>query len=395
MKTAIISILFIFLVLPVFAQNSCDCNADLEFVKAQLENTPSFKDQIKGKQEMEFQALVESLKSEEQLSIHECFWRLNRLIGMLRDKHISVAYQTKENINPFDGLKVEKMEGQETQLSQKSFRDVEGIYSVSDKLEIGVYRTEVVDSLVGVVLKSETATWEKGEVCMILKETDLDNQFDLMMSFDKKNMYFRRSFIFQEGSFFANLKKLRSPSVNQALVDPDATPYTLDQLDGVSYVWFNSFGSSSDNWKKRDAFLEELSETEIGSTLIIDLRNNGGGSDKISKSIFKALKKASKGKEVYVLTNYFTASNGEIFALRAKQEMDATHVGWRTNGALAYGVNYGTTYELPSGYFSIRPTDMNNREYHGYEVVGVVPDVELDYWVDWKVQLKELLNEPS
>ncbi|WP_422005714.1 S41 family peptidase [Roseivirga pacifica] len=395
MKTAIISILFIFLVLPVFAQNSCDCNADLEFVKAQLENTPSFKDQIKGKQEMEFQALVESLKSEEQLSIHECFWRLNRLIGVLRDKHISVAYQTKENINPFDGLKVEKMEGQETQLSQKSFRDVEGIYSVSDKLEIGVYRTEVVDSLVGVVLKSETATWEKGEVCMILKETDLDNQFDLMMSFDKKNMYFRRSFLFQEGSFFANLKKLRSPSVNQALVDPDATPYTLDQLDGVSYVWFNSFGSSSDNWKKRDAFLEELSETEIGSTLIIDLRNNGGGSDKISKSIFKALKKASKGKEVYVLTNYFTASNGEIFTLRAKQEMDATHVGWRTNGALAYGVNYGTTYELPSGYFSIRPTDMNNRKYHDYEVVGVVPDVELDYWVDWKVQLKELLNEPS
>jgi len=70
----------------------------------------------------------------------------------------------------------------------------------------------------------------------------------------------------------------------------------------------------------------------------------------------------------------------------------ATHLGERTKGALTYGMNYGTTYESPSGLFKIVPTDMKFNKWLKYEEVGVQPEVTLDPSKNWLDQTIEIIK---
>lgn len=391
--------LFVILVLlsfqwPLMARQTCDCNGDLAFVRSMLEKTPSYKDQVKGKQESRFNEFYESLLKESKISTYECYWRLNQLVGFLKDRHITLAYRAQEEVEPFNGLQVEVPHEMKEQLWSKALNDVEGIYDLSGRLRVAIYKADNPDSLIGVVVESEIPTWQKGEVCMFLKATEFPDSYNVLLSFDKLNMLYRRGLRLQEGSFFSNFRKVNSPGVNQAMIDPDLEPYRIHELqEGISYVWLNSFSNSAEVKKRRDSLLEELESPNISKSLVIDLRNNGGGSDRISKSVFDALKKFTKDKEVFVVTNGFSASNAELFTLKAKRVLNATHIGWRSNGALSYGINYGTSYNLPSDLFSVTPTDMDLSRNLEYELLGIQPEFELESWLDWKEQIIRLVNK--
>lgn len=159
----------------------------------------------------------------------------------------------------------------------------------------------------------------------------------------------------------------------------------------MQYIYFGSFSNANDNVKAFKAFYSKYKNSFTAQHIIVDLRSNGGGNSKWSDPFLKLLRK-SKAK-IYVITNQFTASNGEQFTLKLKDKLNAVHLGQKTYGVIAYGINYSYKYNTPSGKFTILPTDMNYHKYIAYEGYGIAPDITLNFDNDWIVQTLQLIED--
>lgn len=169
---------------------------------------------------------------------------------------------------------------------------------------------------------------------------------------------------------------------------------TSHNYDGVGYIKIDTFSNTA--YKQFKIALEEL-ESEGITSLVIDVRSNGGGY--LSSAVDIAELFISKGKKIYgleytndtqyyydntkesrnykiaVLTNGGSASASEILAAALKESAGAIQVGTKTYGkgtvqetnSLSSGgmVKYTTAYWLtPNG------NNINGK--------GLNPDVEID-----------------
>ena len=404
MKKVFILILLLSFNLKLAAQSTCDCASELDFVYEQVQSTASFKDQMKGRKKAMFEEYYQKLRaqmSDEQSKL-ECFWKLNQLMSLVQDKHATLTENTsgltEENLQDSSFLAAYKesdefksfpkthrnVEELAKSLEGKSLDQVEGIYTIGSKLKMGVYRV-APDSLIGVILESQVEIWGPGQIFAYLKQSNIESHYDIIYyGTSQKNLKFSKAQFFDHGMLFPSVLKENFKS-NYAWIDrQDEESYQLSNLsDDIQYVWLNSF-SRTTKPKDRDALIAQIQTDLTAKNLIIDLRNNGGGADKISLPILKELKK--KKVNIYVITNFFTGSNAEMTTVRLKDEFDAIQLGQRTYGAISYGSNYGRSYNSPSGLYNFYPTDMRQREFIAYEEVGVQPDVKLNQESDWVEQ---------
>lgn len=126
--------------------------------------------------------------------------------------------------------------------------------------------------------------------------------------------------------------------------------------------------------------------------MILDLRNNGGGSDRIAKPLRKALKKYARGNKIYVLINGLSGSNAEQTAVYVSNSKNVTLLGDNSMGVIAYGLNYGESISSESGKFYFYLTDMNHGKYLKYESVGVPVDVKLSANSNWIEQTLDMIE---
>jgi hypothetical protein len=411
MKNLMILIFLITLSFNLSAQANCDCKPELDFVYEQMKTTSSYKDQIKGEKNAEFENMYQKLGKQmtTKMSTLDCYWKLNQLMNLIQDKHAEVAgirpdFKVEDLEDPafianyrsspafINFPKTDKnIEELKRSLKDKPSSDVVGIYNIGSKMKLGVYRTNVSDSLVGVILSSELGIWEPGQIFAYIKASSQDSHYDITHYGQVyKNLIFSKAQFFNNGMLFPNVLK-ENIDKNYALIElEEEQGYKLTSLtENVQYMWLNSFGRSS-MAEKRDALVAQINNELNAPNLIIDLRNNGGGADKISLPILKALRK--KTENIYVITNFFTGSNAEMTTVRLKKLFDATQLGQRTYGAISYGSNYGRRFYSPSGLFSFYPTDMRQRQFIEYEEVGVQPDVVLQAGSDWVEQTLAYIN---
>ncbi|MEZ4858345.1 MAG: S41 family peptidase [Flavobacteriaceae bacterium] len=127
--------------------------------------------------------------------------------------------------------------------------------------------------------------------------------------------------------------------------------------------------------------------------LILDLRNNSGGGDKVSKPFQKFIEKEFKEGKIYILVNIKTASNAEITTQRMRFSKNVKVLGHSSSGILSYGSNYGNRVVLPSGNYYYKVTDMNFSEFLAYEGVGIPVDIELNLNEDWIDQTVKLFHK--
>jgi C-terminal processing protease CtpA/Prc len=146
--------------------------------------------------------------------------------------------------------------------------------------------------------------------------------------------------------------------------------------------------------QKSQQFYDSIKNLLSGPNLILDLRNNDGGANKVSKKFLKLIRHYTKTGQVYVLINNGTLSQGEIFTLQLKQLKNVKTLGQTTRGMLTYGSNYGNRVKLPSQSFEVYITDMKgDKRLIPYENYGINPDITLSDTKDWIEQTIEIIRK--
>ncbi len=402
-----ISLLCLFLSIQLIAQSntSCDCKADLIFMDSKIEKMPSYRKQVKGNQQHPYFKKKKELlnAAEAPVTLLECYQMLNALVATIKDNHAWVkqtgevieyarlsdslwitAYRKGEAFQNHPRINKD-ISSLERALATKPISEIEGIYNYKDVMTLGIVKSEKDDHYTGFVLNTSLPNWDVGQVVMYLQSTS-ESQYQITRyGLVDKQLRFVPDMLYFDGTLLGYFKKKGAHGFTMVASDEI---FEFKQLNATTqYLYFKHFSRTNENIPKFKAFLERMKRQLNAPNVIVDLRNNGGGAEKLSDPFLKLL----KSKNVYILTNFYTGSNGEQFTLKLKKQ-GAVHLGQRTNGTIAYGTNYGTTFTLPSGHFKFRPTDMNFHKYIEYERVGVHPDQPLTFDKDWIEQTLQIIS---
>lgn len=406
---ALIIVTLIILTTRSFAQSqTCDCKADLDFVVEKLKKMPSYKKQIKGEKADAFEATYQkySVKMQNPISIEACYKMLLEQMLFINDSHASLQVSTdilpeevfkddttfsefKTSYEFINHPKTDRNVSQlKAELSKKHLEDLEGIYTYGENEKIGFYYADNKKDLIGVVLETNLKQWKVGEIRCYATPNNA-KKYDLYYyKADTRTPAYFKSLSFENGRIWS-YKKVGN-TYNFEFTDNNDDLTIFKQInDDTQYIYFKSFSNSRRKALKQ--FFEDTKDKLTAKNIIVDLRSNSGGNSKYSDVFLKLL----KNKNVYVLTNCFTGSNGEQFNLKLLKNKNAKHLGQTTFGVIAYGMNYGYNYNTPSGHFNITPTDMNFHKYFEYEGKGITPEIPLDFNRDWIAQTLDIIEADS
>jgi hypothetical protein len=405
-KLALFTITFFISTLAFFAQsNTCDCKADLDFIVEKIKKMPSYKKQINGNKEVEFETTYHTLSSKmkEPILVEDCYKMLLKQMLLVNDAHASLQINTTiipetilENDSQFLEFKTTDLFKQhpktrldisnlKDELAQKSLDDLEGIYNYKDNEKIGIYYSDNKKDLIGVVLETNLKQWTVGDIRFYAEHTNNKKYNVYYYNTATKTPGLVKSLSFDNGRIWSYKKVGNSNDFEFADNNDSLTVFKQINKD-TQYLYFKSFGNSKK--KELTTFYNDTKDKLTAKNVIVDLRSNSGGNKKYSDVFLKLL----KNKNVYVLTNSFTASNGEQFTLKLLNNKNAKHLGQTTFGVIAYGLNYGRSYNTPSEHFRITPTDMNFHKYFEYEGKGINPEIPLAFDSDWIDQTLKIIE---
>lgn len=392
-----LNIVIAFLITSNFAQSqTCDCKADLDFIVEKMERMPSYKKQLKGNKKELFENTYNELtsKMKQPLPIEDCYKLLLQQTLLVNDVHFSLGYKnpiiSKDILEDSTKLGVfktteafknhPKVDADLAELKQrlesKSVDAIEGIYNYGESQKIGVYYSENKNELYGVLLENSLRQWAVGEIIFRATHTN-NNKYNLYYyNVDTRKPGFIKSISLENGRIWGYKKE--GNTSNYELPIKEQSDWEFKNInDDTQYIYFGTFGNSQKT--KHKEFYEEIESLLTANNVIVDLRSNRGGNDKFSDPYLKLL----KNKNVYILTNCFTGSNGEQFTYKLRQLKNAVHLGQTTRGIISYGMNYGYNYNTPSDFFNLTPTDMDFHEFIEFEGKGIAPQTTLNFDSDW------------
>jgi hypothetical protein len=350
---------------------------DLSALKSILEKTPSYKAQIKGDKLSDYDALYRRLASDtiSDQGSYQYFYNLAQLFFPLRDNHLGFYqlpdysnYKTKETIDslvasatfmqyPSSAINLDSLK---MVLSAKPPDSIEGIYYYDKFYSFGLFRS-ANSEFIGVILDSDVKWWRKGQIAVHLYQQmpgiykaiyghPLFKNF-MLQSIEKfqnqalVNSYFYASY--SQGIY--SKQREQNDYINLPKGIPEFSFRNINS--NVQYLLLQTFQVNHEIKIQSQRFYDSIKNLLKAPNLIVDLRNNHGGSEKEMKKYLQLIKKYSKNGNVYVMLNNGTVSQAELFTLALKKLAHTTTVGMITKGMLSYGSNYGTWKRLPSGRF--------------------------------------------
>lgn len=420
------ALLLIFVVIiPARAQSVARYQADLDLLYEQLQQTYSFKDQIKGARKVSFDSLYQALRKDTALTGNNfaVFLQLARLFFPIKDNHLGfyqfaeqtldpVYYHNKQFVDQYQQSRFFtsfptislSLDSLQKALSTKPTDAIEGIYYYDTLLTVGVYRTVNPGELIGVVLRTSLPVWKPGQVAAYLYEQEpniykalyahpIYKSFLLYGNEKYRNQSLINSWFYSSP---ANAVYSKTPTAADYVNLPRTTPalHFRSLNASVQYLRLGTFYSSNEALKTSQVFYEQIKDSLTAPHLIVDLRDNTGGGEKASNKFMKLLKRYHHKGKIYLLINNGTTSHGEIFTVRLRKAIKVPAYGQTTRGTIAYGVNYSTTLKFPSGRFGAVMTDMKDKGFSPYETVGVAPDQVWDNSEDWIDKLLRIIGQP-
>jgi hypothetical protein len=282
MKTLVLSIAF--LGLPILMQAQCNCKEEFSKIKNHLEsNYPGFKDKVTTSN---IQKYKEYTAEKEQVAAQaknksQCYFIINQWMSYFNDKHLQTAINM-EAIEKIDPLKlqtdfpIEKIALSDIVLKKlEKTKGIEGIYAKKgEDFSIAVIKNKnLFRDYVAVVINSKDSTYENGSVLAELKEKSANKYFLL---YNSAHMLAFTTLKPKNGELMSGFVKH-----GKDLVDNENYNFEAKFLN-ENTLYFNI---PSFSWEAKPmvdslftAQKENLTKT---SNLIIDLRNNGGGSDDV------------------------------------------------------------------------------------------------------------------
>lgn len=374
MKKLLTTILLLNLFFCVYAQEKTNI-ADLDFFYQELQKTPSFKDQLKS--DKSYPQLYEKLKKELNTDDEfEVFQKLVQLVLPLRDNHLGFYRTPDSTFNFKKTVPLSMVTSLQKKYEDLPLDSLEGIYH-NGKLDFILYKltaktyqmVSLADgSIKNLFFKNHYGSYD---VIQLVKSP---YSFVLTRSISLRNgLLVGLPFYKGDGKSFYNVLTRKQNYEYKVLANE------------TGYLSLGTFSSSDKTIKEATDFFNQIRPAITAKTLIVDIRNNGGGGFKNSMQFISFLKNFN-GK-IYILQNGFTVSNAEQFILKLKEKANVVTLGETTKGMITYGSNYGSKILLPSKRFTFYPTDMSgSKKELAFEGIGIKPDVELNYKQDWVEQ---------
>jgi hypothetical protein len=283
-----------------FAQN-CDCIANYEWVKKTFEeNDAGFQYVLKIKGEQSYadhnNRILEEVQNAKTLT--ECTPILYKWLKFFRTGHIAIQHneqsqqtnsvKSKKQFSDWETYTF-KTEDFKKYLDKKKTFDYEGIW------ETGTYKIAIKkegDKYIGFIVESGAETWTKGQVKLKfgITEDKTNSVFYLYdhSAVESDNVSMTGKNHLQIGNF--NLSRLypiieNEPKYAQYFKSLNANKPYIEKLNETTlYLRIPSF---EENYKRSIDSVLNVNKEKILATknLIIDIRNNGGGSDASYSSI--------------------------------------------------------------------------------------------------------------
>jgi len=387
------------------AQTTNTYQTDLTELRNILQKTPSYKDQIKGQDLISYNSLFERLMSDSVNSVsdYKYFYNLAQLFFPIRDNHLTfyqiANFPSAVDFPTFRG----NIDSLKSVLVKKPIDSLEGIYHYDKYYTIGLFKNNKTE-YVGVVLDTEISNWQKGQVAIHLYEY-LPNYFKAIYAHPKFKNYilypierFTHHSLVNSYFYSSFSEKIYSKinSENDFINLPkNIVDFSFKNIEtGIQYLHIKHFSADRVKMQKSKEFYDSIKNLLTEHNLILDLRNNDGGANKVSRKFLTLIKQYTKNGQVYVLINNGTLSQGEILTLQLKQLQNVKTLGQTTKGMLTYGSNYGKREKLPSQSFEVYITDMKgDKRLIPYENYGINPDIVLLDKKDWIEQVIEIIRK--
>ncbi len=291
---ALLPFLFLLVSLLVNSQENCTCSTELQYVINYYEqNLPGFRDNVTPKNEENYRSFKSTLFEEAAKVTNEvaCFKLLTYYVESFKDNHSGIRMsvpnidETNEEIvkefleSPLYQSR-ETYELTEQDLKQYPLDDIRGIYELGDSTYIiaiiphkGPFR-----DYIGVIVESKSRLWKRGQVKMeigIKKE----GGYEALMYLRNHSLRHYPRFSLHNGIlgdswFKTSLEDKKNFAVNST--------FSLEHRkinDSITYLKVPTFSGSYN--AKLDSFYKAVDSAVIAHPyLIIDVRNNGGGSDR-------------------------------------------------------------------------------------------------------------------
>lgn len=292
MKNTII-ILLLFISHYSFSQESCNCSKDLNFIITYYENNlPGFQDNVTTKTKNKYNSLKSSLKAEAKQTEtkNECYKLSLQYVEFFKDNHSSIYMESdyidetnEEELQKFLTSKIytsrELIPKDQIDQNQFPLNDIRGIYEIQGAYKIAVIPSKTaLRDYIGVILESKSKLWKAGQVKFELKKTDVKNEFQAISYLKNHAVRYNSRFSLKEGILGDYwFKTSLNNYVNHAM--DVSSEFNFNMInERVGYLRIPTFDG---DWSFKIDSLYNASFKKIRTIpyLIIDVRNNGGGSD--------------------------------------------------------------------------------------------------------------------
>jgi len=277
-------ITFAFLGIPFLMQAQCNCQEEFSKIKNHLEsNYAGFKDKVKTSNinnYKDFTADKEHVAAQAKNKM-QCYFVINQWMSYFNDNHLYTGLNT-EAIEKIQSQKlqtdfpIEKIALSETLIKKlESAKGIEGIYTKKGEgFSIAVLKNKnPFRDYVAVVIKSSDSKFENGSVLAELKEKSAKEYFLL---YNSSHMLAFATIKPKEGELISGYVKNGREIVNKTNYNFEAKPLN------ESTIYFNIPSFSWESKPTIDSlFASNKFNLSKSSNLILDLRNNGGGSDDV------------------------------------------------------------------------------------------------------------------
>lgn len=272
------------------AQQSCDCRQEFVFVRRHMEkNHPGFASDIKDPNEPKYKAFVQSLEQKMAADPFSkyCIAYLKQYLFYLKDHHINIsgsfAPVNEDSLSAVEAflrspafLATERLNFDSSHFALPGKTGLEGIYKTPD----GTYTIGLVKmpnerrDYAGIVISSTTKLWQQGQVKLEVKQ--LNDSVLQVYSYLRNHSLSYDEVRLDKNNPLPGWIKVSNTTVTEPISTDIFSFKILDS--NTAYIAIRNFSGRYATMLD-SAYKAVMPEIKKRRNLIIDVRNNGGGSD--------------------------------------------------------------------------------------------------------------------